>query len=85
MAARQKPIRIITPKSINIDLSEFSEKNKEAIEKDMCLLELALESDRVIVSRDRALYDALGTAGPGIKLRDMIRWHNPVSDGCSEL
>ncbi len=87
MAAHQKPLRDIEIEPVKewLNLPAFAPQHRAAVEKDLCLLEAALGADRVIVTRDDALRKALGTTPQGIRLRDRIRWCNPVTDGTDSL
>ena len=85
MAARQKPLRDITPAPAGLDLDAFAAPRREAVEKDLCVLEAALATDHEIVTLDDALREALGSAPHGARLRDRITWHNPVTDGTGGL
>jgi predicted nucleic acid-binding protein len=85
MAARRKPLRTIETQPLSVDFSRFSEKAAKAIEKDLFLLETAMAADKIIVTLDQALYDALGTVKHGEKLRKALKWHDPIKSSQSEL
>ena len=80
MAARNKPLSSVSPSQVKVDTSFCSERIRIAVEKDLCLLEAALSADRVIITRDRALQEALSTFPEGRKLSAKIRWIDPVQD-----
>ena len=85
MAARKKPLRDVCKVETGLDLQAFASRQREAIEKDMPLLETALAAGGEIVTLDEALYKALGSAPQGERLRDRFTWHNPVTDGTAHL
>ena len=85
MAARQKPLRVIVPKATGLNLEDFPEDARAAVEKDLHVLETALASGRELVTSDDALFRALGAIRAGEKLRDRITWHHPVRNGISNL
>jgi len=85
MAARRKPLTTVTPATVTIALVAYQEADREAIEKDLCLLEAALAADRVIVTRDDALQNALAKRPDGTALLRSIRWINPVAATTQQL
>lgn len=85
MAARRKPLEMVSPISSNLDTTGLSELEQRAIEKDRCLLEAAFASDGVIVTRDDAFRVALSKTPQGANLLKKITWINPVTDGVAAL
>lgn len=85
MAARRKPLNDHPAAPTGLRLEEFPESARKAIEKDLCLIETALAADKEIVTLDRKLYEALGEAPSGERVRDEITWHDPVVDGTAKL
>ncbi len=85
MAARHKALNDGPAALTGLRLEQFPESARKAIEKDLCLIETALAADKEIVTLDRRLYDALGEAPSGERVRDEITWHDPVVDGTAKL
>lgn len=85
MAARKKPLKSISPKSVDIVMSGLSSKQIEAVEKDRCLIEAAMAADHVIVTRDNALRDILSKSLYNEKFLNKIKWIDPVADGIDAL
>lgn len=85
MAARRKPLQPVTGVEIALDSAGLCEGDRQAIEKDRCLLEAAFAADHVIVTRDNALRSALSKTPKGTKLMARITWINPVTDGVTAL
>ena len=85
MAARRKPLQDVNPTQIDLDTSGLSDGERNAIEKDRCLLEAALSADSVIVTRDEAFLEALAKTPQGANLLTSITWINPVSGGVNAL
>jgi hypothetical protein len=80
MAARRKPLHDISTAPCGLDLDRFDEKNRAAIEKDLHLLELALATDKEIITLDTALSIALKSQSSGVRLHDRISWIDPIVD-----
>jgi hypothetical protein len=85
MAARKKPIRNVTSAIIAIDTNSLSDRDKWAIEKDLCLIETAIEADRIIVTLDDSLRQVLIKTPRGQEISQSIRWIHPVRDGAQSL
>jgi hypothetical protein len=85
MAARKKPLSDIPVSPIGLELERFALPHREAIKKDLCLLETALAADCEIVTLDDALCRALASSPTGTRLRNRITWHNPVTNGTELL
>lgn len=85
MAARRKPIQVVNPTKVALDISGLSDKERAVIEKDRCLLEAALSADGVIVTRDDEFRNVLAKTPQGSGLLARITWINPVSDGVNAL
>ena len=85
MVARKKIRYDIKPDILSLNLDSFEQKQRESVEKDLLLLEAAFAADREIVTRDNALFLALGSTSEGQRLRKQITWHNPESDGTAKL
>jgi len=85
MAARRKPPQSVEPVKMSIDLSAYTKRAREEIEKDMCLLEAALGADKIILTRDDSLKKALAQRPDGNALLKSIKWVNPVTDGAKAL
>lgn len=80
MAARRKPLHDISTAPCVLDLNRFDEKSRAAIEKDRHLLDLALATDREIITLDTALSVALRSQSVGKQLHNQINWINPVTE-----
>lgn len=85
MAARGKPIQIVDPESVYIDVSGLSERERTAVEKDCFLVEAALATDSVVVTRDDEFRRILTKTPQGANILSRIRWINPVNDGVGAL
>lgn len=85
MAARKKPIQVVDPSEVSMNVKGLSEADQQAIQKDRCLLEAAFSADRVIVTRDDSLRKALARTPQGRQRLKAIIWINPVSDGVRAL
>ena len=85
MAARKKPLSDIPVVPTGLDLERFAPRHREAVKKDLCLLEAALAADCEIVTLDDALCRALASSPAGTRLRNRITWHNPVTNGTELL
>jgi hypothetical protein len=81
MAAHHKASEYVDPAETGLDMSEYSEKDREIIEKDMSLLTAALSADKIIVTRDDSFQQALAKTKRGQKIRSSITWINPVRQG----
>lgn len=79
MAARRKPLHDISTAPCVLDLNRFDEKSRAAIEKDRHLLDLALATDKEIITLDTALSVALRSQSAGKRLHDQIKWIDPVT------
>ena len=79
MAARRKPLLRIETEPVDIDLSDFPEKLKNAVSKDIFLIEAALAADQIIITLDKAFYNALGSTPSGTALRNRITWYDPIT------
>ena len=85
MAARRKlPTNIITS-DVSLRWDLYSDAARTAIEKDMALIEAALAADKVIVTLDDSLRQALGERPDGLALLRAIRWIHPVTDGIAAI
>jgi len=84
MAAHRKVLDV-TPVKVTLDMSKFDSKSKDAIKKDIYLIEAALAADGILVTRDDAFYRALKTTPKGQKLSNRIRWLHPIRDGAKVL
>jgi hypothetical protein len=85
MTARRKVVRSDVVPSVAVDTDALSEPEREALDKDRCLLDAAVGTDRVIVTRDSGLQDILAKTRKGKRLLEDIRWLNPVDDGGQAL
>ncbi|MBI4026476.1 MAG: hypothetical protein HY360_15935 [Verrucomicrobia bacterium] len=85
MAAHQKPSERIKPTQVKVNTAGLSDANRTTIEKDLCLVEAAIAADRVIVTRDDAIQQALAKTREGKRLLETITWLNPVRDGIAGL
>jgi hypothetical protein len=85
MAARRKPLAPVVPVRVPIDVAAYSDAARTIIEKDLCLLGAALAADRVIVTRDNSLRQALAERPDGSALLRSLKWINPVTDGSASL
>lgn len=85
MTAKKKVVNHIQPTSAGLNLEEFQPRHRQAIEKDLVLIETALSTDKVIVTLDAALKKALGSSPEGKRLLNRIIWHHPVEDGTGKL
>jgi len=81
MAGRRKAPTTVEPANAPLQLDNYTEKARAAIEKDRHLLEAALAADRIIVTLDESLKSALKQCPDGITLLKTIRWIHPVGDG----
>lgn len=81
MAARRKAPTTVERVNAPLQLHNYTEKARAAIEKDRHLLEAALAADRIIVTLDESLKSALQQCPDGIALLKTIRWIHPVVDG----
>ena len=84
MAARKK-LQLVASAKIVLDTAGLSEGDREAIEKDRCLLEAAFSADYVIVTRDDALRAVLAKTPQGPRIGKRIKWINPVTEGEAAL
>jgi hypothetical protein len=80
MAARKKALVPVAPDPISLRMQDFSSKSQIEIAKDLRLIESAFAVDRIIVTNDNALLDALRETEEGQKLLSAVVWINPVSD-----
>jgi len=85
MTARKKALRNIIPTRVKIDSAKLSEKDSKAVEKDRFLVDAAFSADKIIITRDDAFKEALSKTPEGPKIIRLIRWINPVTDGCDVL
>lgn len=85
MAAHRKPLQSVEPADVPINLSAYTKRAREEIEKDMCLLEAALGAEKIIVTRDDSLKKALAQRSDGKALLKSIKWINPLADGAKAL
>jgi hypothetical protein len=85
MAARRKALRQIETTPLSVDYSSFTEKSEKAVKKDLFLLETAIAADKIIVTLDKAFYEALGTTPQGQTLLNRIRWYNPLTKTPEDL
>jgi hypothetical protein len=85
MAARRKPLQPVEPANVPINLSAYTKRAREEIEKDMCLLEAALGAEKIILTRDDSLKKALAQRPDGKALLKSIKWINPLADGAKAL
>lgn len=85
MATRHKPLQIVKTAELQLDYSGLSPSERQAVAKDQHLLEAALAADRVIVTIDDALRDALGRMPKKLRRLKTICWIHPVDDGVGAL
>lgn len=85
MAARRKLPGNIAPSALELRRDSYSEAAREAIDKDKALVEAALATDRVIITLDDSLRQALGENRGGEALLRNIRWIHPVTDGVAAI
>ena len=85
MAARQKPIAVIAPTKLELHWEIYSAAARAAIEKDKGLLEAALATDRVIITLDDSLRQALAEHRDGEALLRNVQWIHPVTDGVAAI
>ena len=85
MVRKGKVVYIDTPAKIKLDLSGISEKEHDRIQKDIFLLNAALATDRIIVTRDERLQTDLRKTSEGEILADKYRWLNPITDRCESV
>ncbi len=85
MAARQKPIAVIAPTKLELHWETYSAAARAAIEKDKGLLEAALATDRVIITLDDSLRQALAEHRDGEALLRNVQWIHPVTDGVAAI
>lgn len=85
MAGRHKAIQPIGSAVIQIDTTTLLDNEREALEKDRCLIEAALAADRVIVTRDEALQKILAKTPEGPRLLHDVKWLNPDKNDHAEL
>ncbi len=78
MTAKKK-VTMVTPRPLELDLGRCPDV--EAVEKDRHLIEAALAADRIIVTYDKALKEALEACPGGPWLLEEIRWIDPCADG----
>ena len=81
MEGRKKVKRIVNPRPVTIDMRGLPDDDRQAIEKDLCLIEAALSADGMIVTRDETLRRILDKTPKGRKIAASITWINPVTDG----
>jgi rRNA-processing protein FCF1 len=81
MTARRKISQFEDPVEVNVDMAGLSHADRDAIEKDLCLIKAALAADGIIVTRDDSLQRALAKTRDGARLLRTIKWLNPVTDG----
>lgn len=77
MWAKKKVLDDIRPSPTGLKLDDFPDREREAVAKDLCLLEAALSADRFIVTRDERLKQALAVTSDGRRLLRSITWVNP--------
>jgi rRNA-processing protein FCF1 len=85
MAARRKLPTTVVPQPLALRWDAYSDAAREAIEKDKGLIEAALATDRIIITRDDSLRAALDERRDGQALLRDVRWINPVTDDLEEL
>jgi hypothetical protein len=86
MCARGKRLSgLKEPVRLPLDLARFESKPREAVEKDLMLLEAAWQADKVIVTLDKNLRTALETTREGADLARRIRWIDPLTTSEDEL
>jgi len=78
MAARKKPLRSIATDAVPLQLERFEDAHREAIEKDLFLLEIAIAADGIVVTLDTSLRRALDTTEEGRRLSKRLVWIDPV-------
>jgi len=82
MSARKKVIRAEAYQDANLRARLFqlapSKAVRDAIEKDVHLIEAALQHDRIVLSRDEAMRQILGEAASEIRELRRILWANPA-------
>jgi hypothetical protein len=85
MAARKKPVQIVTTAEVQVDFAGLPDSVQRAVGKDRHLLEAAMAGDRIIVTLDEKLRNALRQLPKRIRWVKTIRWINPVVDGVAAL
>lgn len=80
MTAKKK-LEKITPNPLNLDLDCFGQEERNAIEKDLCLLEAAIAADKMLVTLDDSLRAALESTPQGRRFLKQLHWCNPPRDG----
>lgn len=85
MAARRKPSERVNPADVTVDVAEWSDPDRRVVEKDLRLIEAALSSDRIIMTRDDVFQRTLAKTRKGTQLLKSITWVNPVLDGSAKL
>lgn len=80
MTARRKISHYEDPVEVNVDTAGLLDADRDTIEKDLCLVNAALAADRIIVTRDDTLKQALAKTRDGARLLRTIKWLNPVTD-----
>lgn len=84
MVARKKVFRIkIEQNSLlreRLEDMDFSEKNKNAVIKDVHLVEAALETDKIVISGDDMARNLFRSASRSIGEIKQIIWVNPIHD-----
>jgi len=85
MAAKQKPIAVISPKRLDLRWAAYSSAARTAIKKDKGLLEAALATDHVIITLDDSLKQALAERPDGKDLLRNVQWIHPVRDGVAAI
>jgi len=78
MARMGKKLQIEQPPQTALRLDGCSEADQDAIRKDRFLLDAALAHDRIIVTSDRRLQEALERFADGRKLGGQITWIDPL-------
>lgn len=85
MAARQKPLKDVTPSNLALKLSNWNSKDRGAITKDIALLETAMHCDKILITYDDALRQILEKNESGKRLLKQLTWINPVDDNIAIL
>ena len=85
MTARKKILHDEDPAEVNVDTAGLLDADRDTIEKDLCLVNAALAADRIIVTRDDTLKQALAKTREGARLLRTIKWLNPVTDRAAAI
>lgn len=85
MAAKKKPVKIGSEIKIALPQDELSEKDYDAISKDLHILQTALAADKIIITLETKLQEALAKTQKTKRILNSIKWINPLNDGAKRL